>query len=67
MIGTSDAVVNEWMRKAFCAETGRPFVPLRSHIIPTPASFGESRESLEARRAELKRAGHRFDHLHNLV
>ena len=67
MVRTSDAAVNDRMRKAFCAETGRPFAPLRTHSIPTPASFGESRESLDARRAELKRAGRRLDHLRNLV
>ena len=61
MVRDGDAAVNERMRKAFCAETRRPLVPLRSYSIPTPASFGEGRESLEARRARLKRAGHRFD------
>lgn len=54
-----EAIVNERLRKAFCAEIGCPLVPLRSHIIPTTTSFGETRESLEARRAELKSAGYR--------
>ena len=62
-VGASDVVVNERIRKAFCAETRRPLVPLRSYPIPTPASFGESRKSLEARRAKLKRAGYRFEPL----
>src|SRR5882757_3033306 len=31
-----DAVVNERMRKAFCSQTRRPLVPLRSYSIPTP-------------------------------
>ena len=61
MVGAGDVVVNERIRKAFCAETRFPLVPLRSYSIPTPASFGESRVSLEARRAKLKRAGYRFD------
>lgn len=67
MVRAGDTVVSERMRKAFCAATGVPIVPLRTCIIPTPASFGESRESLEARRAKLKGAGHRLAHLHNLV
>jgi hypothetical protein len=58
-VQAGDAVVNERIRKAFCAATRRPLVPLRSCIMPTPASFGESRESLEACRAEFKRAGYR--------
>lgn len=60
LVQAGDAVVNERLRKAFCAATRRPLVLLRSFTIPTPASFGESRESLEAYRAELKRAGYRF-------
>lgn len=58
-VKNGEAIVNERLRKAFCAEIGCPLVPLRSHIIPTPASFGETRESLDARRAELKSAGYR--------
>ena len=61
LIQAGDAVVDERARKAFCASIHRPIVPLRSYIMPTPASFGESRETLEARRAELKRADYRFD------
>lgn len=61
LIQAGDAVVDERARKAFCASIHRPIVPLRSYTIPTPASFGEIRESLEARRAELKRADYRFD------
>ena len=61
MVQAGDAIVNERLRKAFCAEIRRPLVPLRSHTIPTPASFGETKESLEARRSEFKRAGYRFD------
>ncbi len=60
-VRAGDGVVTERMRKVFCAATGCPIVALRTCIVPTPASFGESRESLDARRAELKRAGHRFD------
>ena len=67
VVGADDTVVNERIRKAFCAETRLPFVPLRSYTIPTPASFGENRASLEARRARLKSAGYRFDPFHNLV
>jgi hypothetical protein len=61
LVQAGDAIVNERLRKAFCAEIRRPLVLLRSYTIPTPASFGESRESLEVRRAETKRAGYRFD------
>jgi hypothetical protein len=61
LVQDGDAIVNERIRKAFCAESCSPLVLLRAYKIPTPASFGESRESLDARRAELKKAGLRFD------
>lgn len=66
-VQAGEAVVNERIRKAFCAAIRCPLVPLRSHTIPTPASFGESTESLEVRRAELKRAGYRLTQIHSLV
>ena len=59
-VQTGGATMDERLRKAFCAQNRCPRFPVRSHAIPTPASFEEIRESLLCR-AKLKRAGYRFD------